>query len=85
MILQMKDGSLEANGWKIVDSALDLAGGISLVSTQCEAHSLIVIYDPHNPSPFWSTGAYTGAYMKASVRRARAPQFPEFEPFPPSP
>jgi hypothetical protein len=81
--LKSLKGSLEADGWKIVDSALDPAGGISLVSAQRGAYSLMVIYDPGNPSPYWSTAAYTGAYMKASVRRARAPHFPEFAPFPP--
>jgi hypothetical protein len=77
--------SLEADGWTIMDSALDPAGGISLISAQRGAYSLVVMYDPGNPSPYWSTGAYTGAYMKASVRRARAPQFPEFYPLPPGP
>jgi hypothetical protein len=81
-ILQ-KNGSPEADGWTIVDSALDPAGGLALISAQREAYSLVVMYDPGNPSPYWSKGTYTGAYMKASVRRARAPQFPEFERFPP--
>jgi len=78
-------GSLEADSWTIVDSALDPAGGISLISAQRGAYSLVVMYDPDNPSPYWSTGAYTGAYMKAFVRRAQAPLFPNFTPFPPSP
>jgi len=72
--------SLESDGWTIVDSALDPAGGISLISAQRGEYSLVVIYDPENPSPYWSTGAYTGAYMKANVRRAQARQFTEFAP-----
>jgi hypothetical protein len=80
--LESVKGSLEADGWTIVDSALDPAGGIALISAQREAYSLVVMYDPGNPSPYWSKGAYTGAYMAAYVRRARARQFPEFEPFP---
>ena len=75
-------GSLESDGWTIVDSALDPAGGVALISAQREAYSLVVMYDPENPSPYWSTGDYTGAYMTASVRRARARHFPDLIPLP---
>jgi hypothetical protein len=74
--------TLESDGWTMVDSALDPAGGVALVSAQREAYSLVVMYDPKNPSPYWSTGDYTGAFMTASVRRAKAPHFPGLTPLP---
>jgi hypothetical protein len=83
--LQRVKGSLESGGWTIVDTAFDPAGDVSLVSAQRGAYSLLVMYDPGNPSPYWSTGDYTGAYMTAQVRRAQAIHFPEFGPKPPAP
>ena len=77
--------SLESGSWTIVDTAFDPAGGVSLVSAQRGAYSLMVMYDPGNPSPYWSTGDYTGAYMTAQVRRAQAMHFPVFGPKPAPP
>jgi hypothetical protein len=75
-------GLLVSDGWTMVDSALDPAGGVAMVSAQRGAYSLVVMYDPKNPSPYWSSGAETGAFMVASVRRAPAPRFPELIPLP---
>ena len=75
-------GPLESDGWTIADSALDPAGGVALVSAQREAYSLVVMYDPGNPSPYWSKGPETGAFMTASVRKAKARHFPGLIPLP---
>jgi hypothetical protein len=75
-------GPLESDGWTMVDSALDPAGGVALVSAQRGAYSLVVMYDPKNPSPYSSTGPDTGAFMAAYIRRAPARRFPELTPLP---
>lgn len=76
--LESVRGPLEADGWTIVDTSLH-GFGIPLISAQRGVYSLEVIYEPKAPQPYWSTGAYLAAY----VRRARARQFPEFDPPPP--
>jgi hypothetical protein len=73
---------LETDGWRMLDSVLDPAGGVALVSAQRGAYSLVVMYDPKNPSPYSSTGPETGALMAASVRRAPARRFPGLIPLP---
>jgi len=65
------EGSLESDGWTIVDSGRDPAGGIILISAQRGAYSLVVLYDPNNPSPYPGKGKYSDAYMTAKVRRGR--------------
>ena len=71
---------LEADGWMIVDTAL-CPRSIPLISAQRGTYSLEVIYDPEAQVPYGSTGAYMATY----VRRARARQFPNFDPPPPDP
>jgi hypothetical protein len=68
---------LESDGWTIVDTALSPQG--VLLSAQRGAYSLEVLYNPEASSHYCSTGAATGAYFAAYVRRAQASQFPEFD------
>jgi hypothetical protein len=68
---------LESDGWTIVDTALSPQG--VLLSAQRGAYSLEVLYNPEASSHYCSTGAATGAYFAAYVRRAQANQFPEFD------
>lgn len=75
--LESINNLLESDGWTIVDTALSPQG--ILLSAQRGAYSLEVIYNPEASSHYCSTGADTGAYYAAYVRRAQARQFPEFD------
>ena len=75
--LESAKNLLESDGWTIVDTALSPQG--ILLSAQRGAYSLEVIYNPEASSHYCSTGADTGAYIAAYVRRAQARQFPEFD------
>jgi hypothetical protein len=75
--LESAKNLLESDGWTIVDTALSPQG--ILLSAQRGAYSLEVIYNPEASSHYCSTGADTGAYIAAYVRRAQARKFPEFD------
>ena len=49
-------GTLESDGWTMVDSVLDPAGGVALVSAQRGAYSLVVMYDPRESFPLLVKG-----------------------------
>lgn len=68
-VLMRVEGSLESDGWTIVDSGRDPAAGIILISAQRGAYSLVVVYDPYNISPYPGKGRYSDAYMTVKVRR----------------
>jgi hypothetical protein len=68
-VLMRVEGSLESAGWTIVDSGRDPTADIILISAQRGAYSLVVLYDPNNPSPYPGNGIYSDAYMTVKVRR----------------
>jgi hypothetical protein len=75
--LESTKNLLESDGWTIVDTALSPQG--ILLSAQRGAYSLEVIYNPEASSHYCSTGANTGAYLAAYVRRAQARKFPGYD------
>ncbi len=76
-VLDSTKNLLESDGWTIVDTASSPQG--ILISAQRGAFSLEVLYDPEASSHYCSTGADTGSYMAAYVRRAQARQFTDFD------